>query len=208
MIAFYVVDCETTGLNANIHEVCEISIIRCADKVQLTQFIICEYPENANYDSLQVTGKSIEDLLLGIPKEEAVDKIDKFLSEDGLTRAHRCFIGHNIINFDKKFIHRLYEKVGKELQVNLWLDTLVMMRTYAKENKLREEAKSKGEKLKLDLHSSCDMMGLKKFSTAHSSKMDTRNNYLLYKHLIENKNMDFLQFVKTFIHDFGIPDIQ
>lgn len=199
-LQYYIIDCETTGLDSKLHEITEISIIRYKDRVQLTQNIICDYPERASYDALRVTKKTIEDLSYGVTKEEAITKIDKFLEEDNCTRAHRCFIGHNVIPFDKKFLHAIYEKVNKELQVNLWMDTLSMMRTYGKQQELAKIAKLNGNKVKYDLQACCDILGIKKFSNAHSSKVDTRNNYLIYQNLVEEKKFDHLPFIKTFVH--------
>src|SRR5258708_14485355 len=106
-LQYYVCDVETNGLKINYHEINEISIIRCHDRVQLTEFIKCESPERSSFDALAITKKTLADLEKGVSKEEAVEKIDKFLGADGLTPAHRCFIGHNV-NFDRKVIHSLY----------------------------------------------------------------------------------------------------
>lgn len=205
-LIFYIFDLETTGLSSKIHEIDEISIIRCSDRTQLTTMVRCDNPERANYDALKVTGKTVEDLCNGISKEEAVSLVDKFLEEDGATSAHRCFIGHKVITFDKKFIHAMYSQVGKELPVDLWMDTWEMMKHYVKSSGLKDEAKKKGEKISLTLQASCELMGIKKFSQAHSSKFDTRNNYLLYKHLIEDKQIDYLPFIKTFVHNTSSAD--
>jgi DNA polymerase III epsilon subunit-like protein len=169
-IQWYVIDSETNGLNSNKHEVNEISIIRVSDRVQLTEFIICEHPENSSFDALKVTGKTLADLNKGKSKEEVVDKVDRFLNEDGLTPPYRCFIAHNA-NFDRKFIHVLYSYI-----------------------------KQTGQKSLANLHAACDFVGIKKLSSAHNSKVDTRNTYLLYKDLIENKNVDYLKFIKSFPH--------
>ena len=190
-ISFYVVDCETTGLDSKKHEVNEISIIRCSDKVQLTEFIICDYPERASIDALNITGKSFDDLLCGNTKEYVINKINKFLNEDNLTPLHRCFIAHNS-NFDMKFIHALYEKVGQECPVSLWLDTIPLTKTYTTKIGL--------QKPKLNLQSACDIVGVKKVAGMHSSKSDSRNTYLLYKDLVEQKNIDYIDLIKTSVH--------
>src|ERR1700722_11098098 len=106
-IEFLIIDSETTGTNPNYHEVNEVSIIRCKTKVQLTEFIKCDYPERASMDALMITKKTLADLGKGNTKEYVVDKIDRFLNTDGLTPAHRCFVAHNW-SFDKRFIHALY----------------------------------------------------------------------------------------------------
>jgi len=190
-IQFAVVDVETNGLSPSYHEITEISAIRCSDRVQLTMFIKCEHPERSNADALMITHKTLADLSQGISKEEAVEKLNKFLNEDGLTPAHRCFIAHNY-TFDKKFIHALYDKVGQKLPVDLWACSMALTKAYAKKIGLI--------KPKVNLHAACDLVGIRKLSEAHASKVDTRNTYLLWKSLTEEKGMDYLPFIKTAEH--------
>lgn len=192
MLAYYIIDLETTGLKSGYHEVFEISIIRATDKVQLTRIIKCEYPERASFDSLQITGKNRQDLEFGTSKEQVVEECEKFFAEDGLTAGHRCIVGHNIFTFDKKFLHALWGSVGKEFPAHLWLDTIPMIKAYAKQNNLG--------KIKFNLHAACDIVGIKKFALAHSAKTDSRNSYLLWKDLVEEKKMDYLPFIKTAPH--------
>ena len=52
-------------------------------------------------------------------------------------------------------------------------------------------------KPKVNLHASCDIVGIKKISSAHNAKSDSRNTYLLHKDLIESKKIDYLPFIKT-----------
>jgi DNA polymerase III epsilon subunit-like protein len=191
-IHYYIIDLETTGLSSIYHEITEVSIIRCVDKVQLSEMVRCDHPERASYDALRITGKSIEDLKNGISKAEIIEKIDRFLQKDGVTRAHRCFVGHNAIAFDKKFLHQLYSIYNKQCPVDLWMDTMLMVKHFIKE---------RGIKTKVNLHASCDLLGIKKYSTAHSAKSDTRNTYLLWKNLLEVQNMNHLPFIKTAVHD-------
>ena len=190
MICYYLIDSETNGLDSKKHEVNEISIIRYSDRVQLTQFIKCDNPLNSSYDALKITNKTLADLEKGSSKEEAALKILKFLNEDGLTPAHRCFIAHNAA-FDRRFIHAMYNKINTQCPVDLWLCTIALIKLYLKQQ---------GIKSLTNLHASCDVLGIKKLSEAHSSKVDTRNNYLLYKALVEDKKIDYLPFIKSFPH--------
>ena len=193
-------DTETTGLLPKYHETNEISIIRCADRIQLTEFIKCDYPERASWDALAITKKTLADLDKGNSKEDVITKVDKFLSEDGLTSAHRCFVAHNY-SFDMKFVHALYEKVGKVCPVNLWLCTMAMTRAYLKKSGIDEDNKKRGlPKAKVNLHAACDIAGIKKLSEAHASKVDSRNTYLLWKNLVEEKQLDYLPLIKTDVH--------
>jgi len=193
-LVYYIVDTETTGLSAGYHEMTEISIIRCEDRVQLTEFIKCDYPERANFDALAITKKTMADLETGKSKEEVTEKINKFLNEDGLTSAHRCFVAHNW-TFDKRFIHALYEKVNQKCPVDLWLCSMALTKQYAKQIGL--------VKPKVNLHAACDIVGIKKLSEAHASKVDSRNTFLLWKNLIEEKKIDHLPFIKTAVHSIA-----
>lgn len=196
-LQFYVVDLETTGLSTSIHEVTEISIIRCYDKMQLTEFVKCETPETASMDALRITNKSFDDLLKGSSKEAAIAKVEKFLSEDGLTPAHRCFIAHNA-SFDRRFLHSIFSKVGKECPVNNWICSMALTKKYAKQIGLI--------KPKVGLSDACNLVGIKKFSGAHASKFDTRNAYLLWKDLVDNKKIDYLDLLKVEPHSLKEED--
>jgi DNA polymerase III epsilon subunit-like protein len=192
-IKYYIIDTETSGLSArpDMHEVVQISIIRCSDKVQLSKNIIAERPERASYDALRITGKTLADLKKGDRKEDVVALCNKFFEEDGGTPASRCIIGHNIIAFDKKFLHALWESCDQEFPANLYMDTLLMMKAWAKTQGL--------VKPKLNLDASCDLFGFKKVGQAHTAKGDTQNNFLLYKELLAS-GFDYLPFVKTHPH--------
>jgi len=188
-LIYYVIDLETNGLSSLIHEPCEISIIRCSDKVQVTKNIICKYPEKSSLDALRITGKTMNDLRNGDTLEYVVNLCDKFLNEDGKTPAHRVIIGHNIISFDKKFLHKMWSEYNKRFPADLYLDTIQLIRAYTKNLDI---------KTKVNLNASCDLMKIKKYSSAHSAKSDTRNTYLLWKSLIEK--VDYIRFIKNYPH--------
>lgn len=190
-LQFYVIDTETTGLKAGYHECTEIGIIRCVDRVQLWRQIKCVYPERANFDALAITKKTMADLERGYDREAVVEECEKFFAEDGLTPAHRCIVAHNA-PFDRKFLHAMWEVCGKEFPAHLWLDTMSLTREYAKQNGII--------KPKVNLHASCDLVGIKKISEAHNAKVDSRNTFLLHRSLVEDKKVDYLPFVKTAVH--------
>lgn len=190
-LKYYVIDTETTGLKSGYHEVTEIGIIRYADRVQIHRCIRCEYPERANFDALAITKKTMADLEKGHAKMDVVEECEKFFAEDQVTPAHRVIIAHNA-PFDRKFLHALWESVGKNFPANLWLDTMSLTRDYAK--------KVGVEKPKVNLHAACDLVGIKKLSDAHNAKVDSRNTYLLHRNLVEEKKVDYLPFIKTAVH--------
>ncbi len=194
-IEYYVADLETTGLRGSgpMHqEITEVSIIRYRDKLNLFKNVKCDYPERASLDALKITGKTLADLKNGIEQSEAVEIIEKFLNEDGKTPAHRCIVGHNIITFDKKFFHALFERNNKSFPANLWLDTIALTKEFAKLNSIQTK--------KFNLTASCDMVGIKKFAGQHAAVADSRNTYLLFKTLMENPNINYLPLIKTFPH--------
>lgn len=201
-LIFYVIDTETNGLNAKMHEMCEISIIRCTDRMQLTEFIKCERPEASSWDALRITGKTLADLEKGASKEDVVEKVNGFFSQDGLTPNHRCIIGHNIIPFDKKFLHALWEKCDSQFPANLWLDTIKLtdkfLSTY--DTSGLNLIKTATGRISKKLQDACDMVGVKKYAAAHASKVDSRNTYLLWKKLVEDYKIDYLPEIKTFAH--------
>lgn len=194
-LKFYVIDTETTGLKAGYHEITEIGIVRCEDRVQLWRQVKCIYPERANFDALAITKKTLSDLERGMDNHKVVEECEKFFSEDGLTPAHRCIVAHNA-PFDRKFLHALWESLGKEFPAHLWLDTMSLTRDYAKQIGL--------VKPKVNLHASCDIVGIKKLSEAHNAKVDSRNTYLLHRSLVEDKKVNYLPFVKTAVHSVNI----
>ena len=191
-ISYWILDVESTGLKAGYHEVTEIGIIRAMDRVQLWRNVKCENPQNASYDALQITKKTLADLEKGHTREQVVEECNKFFETDGLTPAHRCIVGHNIYSFDRRFLFALWESVGKTFPATLWLDTIPMTKAYAKQIGL--------VKPKVNLHAACDIVGVKKLSDAHNAKVDSRNSYLLWKNLVEDKKVDYLPFIKTAEH--------
>ena len=64
-IQYYIIDTETTGLKAGYHEMTEIGIIRCTDRVQLWRQIKCINPERASFDALAITKKTLSDIERG-----------------------------------------------------------------------------------------------------------------------------------------------
>ncbi len=200
-LQYYVIDTETTGLKSGYHEITEIGIIRCTDRVQLWRQIKCVYPERANFDALAITKKTMADLERGYDREAVLAECEKFFAEDGLTPAHRCIVAHNA-PFDRKFLHAMWEASGKEFPAHLWLDTIQLTKEYLKQTDQSQLniVKTATGRISTQLHACCDMVGIKKISDAHNAKVDSRNTYLLHRSLVEDKKVDYLPFIKTAIH--------
>lgn len=200
-LLYYIIDTETTGLKANYNEMTEIGIVRYTDRMQLWRQIKCEYPERANFDALAITKKTMADLEKGHAKESVVEEAEKFFAEDGATPAHRCIVAHNA-SFDRRFLHALWEQCGKAFPANLWIDTISMTKDFIKKSdpSTIKIVKTATGKPSTQLHACCDMVGIKKLSEAHNAKVDSRNTYLLFRNLMEEKKIDHLPFIKTEVH--------
>ncbi len=165
--------------------------------MQLWKKIRAEFPMRSSLDALAVTGKTMADLSQGISKIEAVEAVEKFLNEDGLTPAHRCIVAHNAA-FDRRFLHATWEQCGKRFPADLWLCTMQMTKSYAKQI---------GQpKAKVNLHASCDLVGLTKIAASHNAKVDSRNAYLLFNDLLNVKQVNHLPHIKTHIHSSGVDE--
>lgn len=195
-IAYYILDTETTGLKPDFHDLVEISIIRYSDRTQLSKQVRALRPENANFDALQIIGKTMKDLKQGIERTEMVEEVNDFFRLDGLTPAHRCIVAHNA-PFDRKFMHYIWERHRQTFPADLWLDTLTLSRKVAKERGLNKTAS--GERQSFNLYAACDLFGIRKRGTAHNAQDDTRNTFFLLKHFFET-NVDTLSMIKRIPH--------
>lgn len=192
-LEYYLCDCESNGLSHQRHEIVQLSIIRYSDRKQLNRFVRCENPHLSQPQALEVIGRTRKQIATeGISKEEMVDLVNKFLEQDGKTRQHRVFAGHNVFAFDVKFIHALYKKCGQELQVDNWLDTKPFVKKFAFE-------KLGIAKPKLTLGASLELLGIKARDGAHDAGVDTQNNYFLLKKLFES-GIDYLDYIKNIPH--------
>ena len=191
-IVYYCLDLECNGLawKNDFHEICELSIIRATDRVQLTRQVKVDKPFNSSYDALRIIGKTTNDLRYGISKQELIRDVESFIAEDNLTPDHRCLIGHNIINFDRKFLWQLWKGQNKTFPFSLFLDTIQLTRNYAKKNGI--------VKPKVNLQEACDLLKIKKIAGQHNALSDTRNTFLLWNAL--TKEVDHLDFIKMMPH--------
>ena len=193
-ISYSVIDLETTGLLVGVHEIVELSIINAANKTQLTRIVRAENPDNASLDALTITHKTKNDLTKGCSKATLIADVEKFIAEDGLTPAHRCLVGHNIIGFDKRFLWHLWESHGKTFPFNLYLDTMHLVRAYAKRLQI--------VKPKVNLTASCEMLKIANINTNwHSAKADTQNCFFLWEQLM--KSVSYIEHIKTMPHNIG-----
>lgn len=188
----YILDTETTGLKNDYHEITQISIIRCSDRKQLNKYIKAEFPQRASSQALEYTGRTIADLEKGDSKKEVVEFINEFFNQDGGGPEERCIIGHNIISFDKRFLHNLWGELGLEFPARLWLDTIPYIKDFAKQRGL--------DCKKYNLNASLELVGIKPRDGAHNALIDTQNNYILWDKL-KKEGITPINHIKRFAHE-------
>lgn len=191
-LKYYILDVETNGLSSTKHEITQISIIRYDDRKQLTKWIKIQHPEYTDQRALIATNRTYKDLFFGETKENVVKACNDFIQSDGLTNEHRCFVGHNAINFDRRFCHALWSSVNSIFPGNIWFNSIILAKQWAK--KLGIEAP------KLTLAACLEFTGLKPIdSVSHEAAADARNTYLLFKKGME-EGLDHLACVKRCPH--------
>lgn len=113
----YVLDTETTGLDAIKNDPIEISIYRLSDDTQKTWCLRPINFEEISVDALRVNGHVLEDLK-GLTKEgrerylapaKVLVEIENWLMEDGFRSEDRLMVGQNI-GFDKDMLIQLWKK--------------------------------------------------------------------------------------------------
>ena len=188
---FLCIDTECTGLSSQHHEITQISVIRCADRVQFSRYIKAEFPEKASPEALKVTGRTYKDLLIGDSKEKTINDFETFINKDGATPEARVMIAHNA-SFDKRFLHALWDKVNKTFPAVCWLDSKTLAKRLA--NKLGIE------KPKLTLQASMETAGLKMNKEYHNAIADAQAVYMLFDHY-KKQGIDFLEHIKRHPHE-------
>jgi len=183
-IHYYILDTESSGLKTGFHELNQISVIRASDSFQKTLNIAVEFPERASPQALAIQRKTYYDLKNGVTKKEAVDELNEFFLEDGLTNEHRCIVAHNA-SFDRRFLHATWESLNNQFPANLWMCTQSFTRAYAKMIGLEKVAKIQCEqKAKFGLDKSMQLFDIKQKSGAHNAVIDTQNLLNLWKNLM------------------------
>jgi DNA polymerase III epsilon subunit-like protein len=198
-INYYILDTETTGLSMDAHEINQVSVLRVIDREQLSLQIKVKRPHIYSAQALEVQGITPDDLKKGILIEEAIEAIDMFLKEDGQTQAHRCIIAHNA-PFDRKFIHRAWDKAGKEFLADLWLCTQSFAKRHVQKHRTGEKIAQAqfdaGIEIKRDKYGALKpKFGLNNFMVgvglvpklgAHSAEVDVQNTIELYNWLMNS----------------------
>jgi DNA polymerase III epsilon subunit-like protein len=198
-IEYYLLDTETTGLKNSYHEINQISIIRVSDGVQCTVNIAVDYPRRSNPEALKIQNKTYRDLLQGVPKSEAVARVDQFMLGDGKTTEHRCIVAYNAA-FDRRFCHATWASLSKQFPADLWLCAMAFGKKYAKRigpEKIAQAQNLPKPKFSLDLF--MQAVGLPVKYGSHSATIDTQNTLVLFNFLMAQK-LDYVGLIKREPH--------
>lgn len=189
-VVFYVLDTETTGLKCGFHSITQLCAIRTYDRMQFARTIRCEYPERAQAEALQITGKTFDDLRCGDESIDVVNEFEEYLAKDGKKSSGRCIICHNA-SFDRRFLQALWSEHGRKFPADLWVDTVPMARNWSKKQGM--------EKAKTNLMATAEMLGTKKVKGVHNAISDTQNLFFIWNKFIE-LGEDYLPHIKLMPH--------
>jgi DNA polymerase III epsilon subunit-like protein len=173
--------------------------MRVIDQEQISLTIKVRNPNSFSPEALEIQGILPDDLLKGVPIEDAIETIETFLNEDGKTAAHRCIIAHNA-PFDRKFIHRAWDSCNKDFPADLWMCTMAFAKAYVKQfggEKVAKAQLDKGVnvtqdkfgnlKPKFGLNNFLLGVGLQPKDGAHHAEIDVQNTKVLHDWLMASK---------------------
>lgn len=167
---YTVFDLETTGVSPQTDKVIEISAIKVRNGQAVGEFSSLVNPmRNIPYGATRVNGITDEMVADKPVFEEVLGDFLDFIEDDIL-------VGHNIHDFDMKFIHRDCEAFFRMFLGNDYIDTLPLARKCLPQ---------------LGHHRLTDLAGYYKISIegAHRALNDCRMNQLVFERLgVELKN--------------------
>ncbi|MGF0034472.1 exonuclease domain-containing protein [Bariatricus sp. SGI.154] len=121
---YVVFDLETTGISSTYDEVIEISGVKVRNRQVVDEFTSLVNPgRSIPYGASQVNGIT-DAMVMSAPSfGDVLGKFFEFLGDDVL-------VGHNIHNFDMRFIYRDAERFYGKVPENDYIDTLSVARNY------------------------------------------------------------------------------
>jgi DNA polymerase III epsilon subunit-like protein len=173
------IDTETTGTDANLHEIIELAVIivkqtpREGRGPKLEIIEECEWkikmerPEKAEEQALRVNGYNEVDWMFAIDRKKAMQEFAK--------KTESCsFVSHNLV-FDYAFIQKAFEETGVENRMHYAkLDTISM--AFAR---LYDAPQAD----KFSLRALCELLKVEN-SKAHTALADTRALVGVYRKMM------------------------
>ena len=177
------IDLETTGFNPHNDEIIEIGALKVTNGVVIERFQkLIKINKQLSQEIVNITGIT-EDLLEkdGIPIEDALKEMLKFIGD-------RKMIGHNLIDFDLKFLQHQLKKAGLSQIGNPMEDTLKMSKVMLK--------KAKDHKL---ITISNHLGHYPDPAKMHRSIADCEVCSEVYRRLLIGRNSRFLEMVNEYL---------
>ena len=200
---FYVCDIETTGLQCGHNEITEVSVLDCQSMEQVTWMIKIKYPERFSKQALYITKKTNEELMSrGRYIEDVLDEINDFILKDDIEIDDICIIGHNVVNFDRKFLEYYFSLHGKSFPARYYLDTLVVAKRYTKTVLGLQKTSHALNELMVTAN-----VRAVETENLHSSSVDVRNNYRLWKKMVAGgmNNSEFIKMSPAYLAEVATP---
>lgn len=161
---YVVYDLETTGVVYSRDKILEIGAVKVRGGKVVDEFASLVNPEcSIPYQAVMVSGID-DDMVKGAPiLSEILPKFFEFIGDDVL-------VGHNIHNFDNRFIYRFSEECFGKVPDNDYVDTLHLARGIFPDMKHHK------------LSDLVDYYGIE-LRGAHRALSDSRMNQQVYEHL-------------------------
>ena len=170
---FAFIDVETTGLNAEVHEIIEVGVVISDNDFNVvSEFEIKIKPENietADPTALRVNKYNEEDWQNSVSLAEAIQTLSE-------KTADCIMVGHNV-SFDSLFLEKAFRKLNIPNKMFYYkLDTLsIAFAVGANDPDINH----------LSLHSLCEHFGIEN-KKAHTALSDARATFELFKKLLHN----------------------
>lgn len=170
-----VMDVETTGIDVNRYEICEIAVVAYQDGTEVGHVSTLVNTSRVwDPETIKVHKITPEDVREhGRPPEEVFAKLNSWVQKADALVAFNY-------RFENRFIGRAMEKLGELWLPKPWLDPSELAQRF-----VRPEDGLKGRKL-ADM---CAWLGIE-LSQAHSALADTRATGALFFQLIERYKID------------------
>jgi DNA polymerase-3 subunit epsilon len=185
-------DLETTGLDSSENEIVQLSCIieenqKPVDVLNLE--IRPDFPERTSEEALEKQGRTIEELLTWMPRDEAFAKLIEFLDKnvDKYDKNDKLYIAGYNVAFDVRFLRSFFEANNHQYYGSyFWFEMIDVMAIIAI---LRITGSLELPNMRLE--TVCEKLGMPfQEGQAHDSLWDIRRTRQLFYKLEKAINID------------------
>jgi len=167
MSRIILLDCETSGLNPEIHEILEIGALKVDTGEDFSVKIIPQRMHEMDAAAVKLNGYSPELWISALPLSDALLSLNEFVGEDSRMMAYN-------VSFDRMFLERAYRSVDIEYPFHYHHFDLLTLAWY----RLHEGSP-------LSLKSVCTQLKIEREPDTHSALEGVRASYRVFKRLTE-----------------------